>query len=80
MNLIPIPVLDGGHILLATVEGISRRKVNYKFVEFINTAAAMLVIGFILFVSFFDAQDYWPWGKSGPSSKFTPKAATEQKK
>ena len=78
MNLFPIPVLDGGHIMFALIEAVRRRPVSYKFLEFVNTAAAMLVIGFMLFVTFFDVQDLF--GSKSPSIKFKPKAATEQKK
>lgn len=78
MNLFPIPVLDGGHIVFAIVEAIRRRPVSYKVLEFVNTAAAMLVIGFMLFVTFFDVQDLF--SSKNPSIKFKPKAALEQKK
>jgi len=78
MNLFPIPVLDGGHILFAIVEAIRRRPVSYKVLEFVNTAAAMLVIGFMLFVTFFDVQDLF--SSKSPTIKFKPKDAQEQKK
>jgi regulator of sigma E protease len=31
MNLLPIPVLDGGHILVAVIEGVSRRPLGPRF-------------------------------------------------
>ena len=58
-NLLPFPVLDGGHIVLAFIESIRRKPVNIKVLEYIQTACALLLIGFILFVSFYDAQDLW---------------------
>lgn len=42
MNLLPIPVLDGGHVLFALWEIITRRKPGEKFMEVAQT------IGFIL--------------------------------
>ena len=42
MNLIPIPALDGGHILFTLYEIITRRKPSDKFLE------VMQVIGMIL--------------------------------
>lgn len=78
LNLLPIPVLDGGHIAFALIETATRRPVNYRILEIVNTGAAMLVIGFILFISFFDAQDFFT-GK-GLSLKFKPKSAAEEKK
>ena len=61
LNMLPIPVLDGGHITLAIIEGIRRRPVNVKLIGAIQTSCAMLIIGYMLFVTFFDAQDWRPW-------------------
>ena len=57
LNLLPIPVLDGGHIVLSIVEGIRRRPVNARLIGYIQTACAMLLIGYMLYVTFFDLQD-----------------------
>ena len=78
LNLLPIPVLDGGHITFALIETAIRRPVNRRVLEIFNTAAALLVIGFMLFISFFDAQDFFA-GK-GLSLKFKPHAVAEEKK
>ena len=53
INLLPIPVLDGGHILMAIIEKIWRRPLSLKFVEYTTTAFAMLLIGFMLYVTIF---------------------------
>ncbi|HEX4084516.1 MAG TPA: site-2 protease family protein [Chthoniobacteraceae bacterium] len=58
LNLLPIPVLDGGHITLALVEAIRRRPVNGRFLEVLQTGCAVLIIGFMLYIAFFDVQDY----------------------
>lgn len=60
LNLLPIPVLDGGHIVLAIVEGIRRRPINIRVLEVVQTACAMLIIGFMLYVTFYDVLDL-PW-------------------
>ena len=54
INLLPIPVLDGGHILMAIIEKIWRRPLSLKFVEYTTTGFAMLLITFMLYVTFFD--------------------------
>ncbi len=54
INLLPIPVLDGGHILMSVVEKIRRRPMNVKFVEYVTTAFAVMLISFMLYVAFFD--------------------------
>ena len=59
LNLLPFPVLDGGHIVMAIVEGIRRKPINVRFLEVVQTACAMLLIGFMLYVTFFDIGDFF---------------------
>ena len=75
LNLLPIPVLDGGHITLALIEGIRRRPVNVRIIGAIQTSCAVLIIGYMLFITFFDAQD-WPWKRlpKAPERRFSPPA------
>lgn len=60
LNLLPIPVLDGGHITLAIIEGIRKRPINVRVLEFVQTACALLIIGFMVYVTFYDVLDL-PW-------------------
>lgn len=53
-NLIPLPVLDGGHILLFAIEAIVRRPIPAKIVEAWATAGFVLLMGLALFVTFND--------------------------
>jgi regulator of sigma E protease len=69
INLLPIPVLDGGHIVLALIEGIRKRPINIRVLEVVQGACALLLIGFMLYVSFYDAQDL-PWN-SNHKAKFS---------
>lgn len=57
MNLLPIPMLDGGHILLSLTEWLRRRPLSEPVIRWVQTAGAMLVIGFILYVTTFDLVD-----------------------
>ena len=45
LNLMPIPVLDGGHIMILALEGVSRRDFSMKVKE------KMLLVGFVLLVT-----------------------------
>lgn len=54
LNLLPVPVLDGGHILMSVVEKIRRRPLSVRFVEYTTTAFALMLISFMLYVTFFD--------------------------
>jgi regulator of sigma E protease len=49
LNLVPIPVLDGFHVLSAAVEGIRRRPLSIRFREIANLVGVALVIGLMLF-------------------------------
>ncbi len=62
LNMIPIPVLDGGHILLAVIEAIRRKPVSQKILESVQSVCALLLIGYMLYVTFFDVQDL-PWNR-----------------
>jgi regulator of sigma E protease len=54
INLLPIPVLDGGHIMMSLVEKVRRRPMNMKFVEYVTTGFAVMLISFMLYIAFFD--------------------------
>ena len=69
INLLPIPILDGGHIILAMIEAVRRRPINIRVLEVVQGACALLLIGFMLYVSFYDAQDL-PWN-SNHKAKFS---------
>ena len=53
-NLLPIPVLDGGHIMFATISKIIGRPLPRKLMETIQSVFVFLLLGFVLYVSFFD--------------------------
>ncbi|MBL9137773.1 MAG: site-2 protease family protein [Verrucomicrobiales bacterium] len=75
LNLMPVPVLDGGHIVLAMLEGIRRRPLNGRVLAYIQYTFASLIIGFMLYVTFFDAQDWLGGGSNGPQMRFEAKPA-----
>ncbi|MDD4638855.1 MAG: site-2 protease family protein, partial [Bacteroidales bacterium] len=51
VNLIPIPALDGGHILFVLYEMITRRKPSDKFLEYAQIAGLIIILG-LVFLSF----------------------------
>jgi regulator of sigma E protease len=58
LNLLPLPVLDGGHITLSLIEVVRRRPVSPKLLNYIQSGFAVLLIGFMLFIAFFDTGDW----------------------
>jgi len=54
LNMMPIPILDGGHIMFAIIEWIRRRPVSFKVISAVQTAAFIIMIGLFLFISYRD--------------------------
>jgi regulator of sigma E protease len=54
LNMLPIPVLDGGHVVMAILERIRRRPLEVRLMEYTTTVFAVLLISFMLYVTFFD--------------------------
>jgi len=50
MNILPIPGLDGGHAIFATVELITRRKVSDKVLQHAQTVGMFILILLMMFV------------------------------
>lgn len=51
MNLLPIPALDGGHVMFTLYEMITRRKPNEKFLEYAQMGGMILLLGLMLFAN-----------------------------
>ncbi|HEX4264683.1 MAG TPA: RIP metalloprotease RseP [Verrucomicrobiae bacterium] len=58
INLLPIPVLDGGHVMMAIVEKIRRRPLSPKFIEYVTTGFALLLICFMIYVTAADIKRF----------------------
>lgn len=54
MNVLPIPALDGGHVLFLLVEIITRRKPSDKFLEYAQTIGMFLLFALIIWANFND--------------------------
>jgi regulator of sigma E protease len=51
MNILPIPALDGGHVLFLLYEIITKRKPNEKFLEYAQTAGMILLLSLLIFAN-----------------------------
>jgi len=54
MNILPIPVLDGGHLVFLIYEGITRREPSLKVRMALQQVGMVLLIGLMIFVTFND--------------------------
>lgn len=60
MNLLPIPALDGGHVVFTLYEMITGRKPNEKFLEYAQIVGMILLLGLVLYAN---GNDLFGWGK-----------------
>jgi regulator of sigma E protease len=54
LNLLPIPILDGGHVLLLTIEGILRRDLSLSVKERFVQVGLVFLLGISAFVIYSD--------------------------
>ena len=54
VNFLPIPILDGGHMLLLAYEGIFRRPVSERVQVVLTYGGLFMILGLMLFVIFLD--------------------------
>ncbi|MCB1055127.1 MAG: RIP metalloprotease RseP [Acidobacteria bacterium] len=62
LNLLPIPVLDGGQMMLLTIEGVIRRDLPMRAKDLINQVGFVLVMLLMVMVLFFDLKKNIPSG------------------
>ena len=54
MNILPIPALDGGHVLFLLYEVIARRKPNEKFMEYAQITGMVLLFALLIYANLND--------------------------
>ena len=52
--MMPLPVLDGGHIVMALIEAVFRRRLPVKVQEYVTTVFAVVLLSFMAYVSWHD--------------------------
>ncbi|WP_395735739.1 RIP metalloprotease RseP [Prosthecobacter sp.] len=69
LNMMPFPVLDGGHITMAIAEAIRRKPPQGRLLEYVQSACALMLFGFIIFVTLKDTGDIFGGAKPNPEMK-----------
>ena len=54
MNILPIPALDGGHVLFLLYEIVARRKPSDKFMEYAQMGGMILLFALLIYANFND--------------------------
>ncbi len=57
LNMLPLPVLDGGHITLALIEWIRGRAPNIRVLEYVQSAFVLMLLGLFLYITVLDVRD-----------------------
>ncbi|HEY5393636.1 MAG TPA: RIP metalloprotease RseP [Hanamia sp.] len=60
MNLLPIPALDGGHVVFTIVEMITGRRPSDKFLEYAQIAGMVILFALLIFAN---GNDWFGWGR-----------------
>ncbi len=60
MNLLPIPALDGGHVLFTLIEMITGRKPSEKFLEYAQITGMVILVALMLYAN---GNDWFGWGR-----------------
>ena len=58
MNILPIPALDGGHVLFLLFEIITGRKPSDKFLEYAQIVGMVILFSLLIYAN---GNDFWKW-------------------
>ncbi len=76
LNILPFPVLDGGHVVLGVTEMLRGKPVQSKVLDWLQSAFVMLLFALFIFITFKDVGDTVSPGDeeapSLPAPRFTP--------
>ncbi len=76
LNLLPVPLFDGGHILMGLIEMVRRKPISIRVLEMIQVTCFVVVVGYMLYITSFDLVDLVSGGRSRRNMEFRTPAAT----
>jgi regulator of sigma E protease len=65
INLLPIPLLDGGHLLFYAIEGVRRKPLRPEIQEWAFRTGLAALLALMIFVTFNDLASFGVWSKLG---------------
>ena len=65
INLLPVPMLDGGHLLFYAIEGVRRRPLPPRAVEWAFRTGLAALLALMIFVTLNDLASFGLWSKLG---------------
>lgn len=79
LNLLPIPLLDGGHIVMASLEWIRRRPLPIRALKVVQTVAAVILLGLMSVLALKDIGDIAADNQVGVAIEFLPPGSATDK-
>ena len=67
LNMLPLPILDGGHIVLSLGELLRGRPISGRFLEAIQYVFFFALLSLFVFITTKDIGDRFSGGESGPA-------------
>jgi regulator of sigma E protease len=65
INLLPVPVLDGGHLLFYAIEGVRRRPVSPQAQDWAFRGGIALILALVIFTTVNDLGSFGLWERLG---------------
>jgi regulator of sigma E protease len=65
INLLPVPMLDGGHLLFYAVEAVRRRPVSVRAQEWAFRGGLALLLALLVFTTVNDLASFGLWDRLG---------------
>jgi regulator of sigma E protease len=65
INLLPVPMLDGGHLFFYLVEAVQRRPVSDRVQEWAFRGGLALILALLLFTTANDLNSFGVWARLG---------------
>ena len=65
INLLPVPMLDGGHLALYTIEAVRRRPVSLRVQEWAFRGGLAMLLALLLFTTLNDLGSFGLWDRVG---------------
>jgi regulator of sigma E protease len=59
MNILPIPALDGGHVMFLLYEMVTGRKPGEKFLEYAQIVGMIILLSLLIFANANDIREYF---------------------
>jgi len=63
INLLPVPMLDGGHLLFYAIEAVRRKPVGVAAQEWAFRSGLLMLLGLMVFVTFNDLSSFGVWDR-----------------